>query len=178
MTTILSVRVQGKVVIGGDGQATFGHTVMKSNVKKVRSIYKNQVIAGFAGGTADAFTLFELFEKKLEKYQGQLQRSAIELAKDWRTDRLLRKLEALLAVADKKNSLIITGTGDVIQPENDIIAIGSGGPYAQAAAYAYALVYNTNLKASNIVKKSLQIASNICIYTNQSFTIKEIKSEK
>lgn len=176
MTTILSVRIQGKVVIGGDGQATFGHTVMKSNVKKVRSIYRDQVIAGFAGGTADAFTLFELFEKKLEKYQGQLQRSAIELAKDWRTDRLLRKLEALLAVADKNNSLIITGTGDVIQPENDIIAIGSGGPYAQAAAYA--LIYNTNLNASKIVKKSLKIAANICIYTNKSFTIKEINSEK
>ncbi|VFP83859.1 ATP-dependent protease subunit HslV [Buchnera aphidicola] len=176
MTTILSVRVQGKVVIGGDGQATFGHTIMKSNVKKVRSIYKDQVIAGFAGGTADAFTLFELFEKKLEKYQGQLQRSAIELAKDWRTNRLLRKLEALLAVADKKNSLIITGTGDVIQPENDIIAIGSGGPFAQAAAYA--LINNTNLQASTIVKKALKIAANICIYTNQSFTIHEISSEK
>lgn len=175
MTTILSVRVHGKVVIGGDGQATFGHTVMKSNVKKVRSIYKDQVIAGFAGGTADAFTLFELFEKKLEKYQGQLQRSAIELAKDWRTDRLLRKLEALLAVADKKNSLIITGTGDVIQPENDVMAIGSGGAFAQAAAYA--LINNTNLSASVIVKKALKIAANICIYTNQSFTIHEISSE-
>ncbi|VFP88802.1 ATP-dependent protease subunit HslV [Buchnera aphidicola (Cinara piceae)] len=176
MTTILSVRIQGKVAIGGDGQATFGNTIMKSNVKKVRSIYKNQVIVGFAGGTADAFTLFELFEKKLEKYQGQLQRSAIELAKDWRNNRLLRKLEALLAVADKKNSLIITGNGDVIQPENDIIAIGSGGPFAQSAAYA--LIKNTTLNATKIVKKSLKIAANICIYTNKSFTIHEIYSEK
>ncbi|WP_075434181.1 ATP-dependent protease subunit HslV [Buchnera aphidicola] len=176
MTTILSVRAHGKVVIGGDGQVTFGNTVMKSNVKKVRSIYHNKVITGFAGATADAFTLFELFEKKLEKCQGHLQRAAIELAKDWRTDRLLRKLEALLAVADKNNSLIISGNGDVIQPEHDIIAIGSGGPFAQAAAYS--LVYNTNLSAFDIVKKSLEIASKICIYTNQSFTIKEISSEK
>lgn len=176
MTTILSVRIQGKVVIGGDGQATLGNTIMKSNVKKVRSLYKKKVIAGFAGGTADAFTLFELFEKKLEKHQGQLLRAAIELAKDWRTDQFLRKLEALLAVADKNNSLIITGTGDVIQPENDLIAIGSGGPFAQASAYA--LIQNTNLNAVEIVKKSLQIAANICIYTNQSLTIKDLPSEK
>ncbi|VAX76889.1 ATP-dependent protease subunit HslV [Buchnera aphidicola] len=176
MTTILSVRAHGKVVIGGDGQATLGQTIMKRNVKKVRTVYRGQVIAGFAGGTADAFTLFELFEKKLEKYQGQLLRSAIELAKDWRTDRLLRKLEALLGVADKKNSLIITGTGDVIQPEHDIIAIGSGGLFAQAAAYA--LINNSSLSASDIVKKSLNIAANICIYTNHSFTIKEISSER
>lgn len=176
MTTIISVRTQGKVVIGGDGQATLGNTIMKNNVQKVRLIYHNQVIAGFAGGTADAFTLFELFEKKLEIYQGHLKRAAIELAKDWRTDRLLRKLEALLAVANKKNSLIITGTGDVIQPENDLIAIGSGGPYAQSAAYA--LINNTKYNAYEIVKKSLKIASKICIYTNHIFTIKEIFSEK
>ncbi|CAL4324810.1 ATP-dependent protease subunit HslV [Buchnera aphidicola (Periphyllus testudinaceus)] len=172
MTTILSIRTKNKVVIGGDGQATLGHTIMKSNVKKVRTLYNKKVIAGFAGSTADAFTLFELFEKKLSIYQGQLKRAAIELAKDWRNDRILRKLEALLAVADKKNSLIITGNGDVIQPENNIIAIGSGGCYAQAAAYA--LLNNTNLNALNIVKKSLTIAANICIYTNNSFTIKEL----
>ncbi|QCI26966.1 ATP-dependent protease subunit HslV [Buchnera aphidicola (Thelaxes californica)] len=174
MTTILSVRLNNTVVIGGDGQATLGNTVIKSNVKKVRSIYNNKVIAGFAGGTADAFTLFELFERKLELHQGQLQRSAIELAKDWRSDRILRKLEALLAVADIHNSLIITGTGDVIQPENDLIAIGSGGSFAQAAAKA--LIDNTVLSATEIVKKSLKIAANICIYTNHNFTIKEISS--
>lgn len=176
MTTIISVRTQGKVVIGGDGQATLGHSIMKNNVKKVRTIYNDQIIAGFAGGTADAFALFELFEKKLEIYQGQLKRAAIELAKDWRTDKLLRKLEALLAVVDKKNSLIISGTGDVIQPENDIIAIGSGGSFAQAAAYA--LINNTKMNAYDIVEKSLKIAANICIYTNHFFTIKEIFSEK
>lgn len=176
MTTILSVRLNDKVVIGGDGQATLGNTVMKSNVKKVRSLYHKKIIAGFAGGTADAFTLFELFEKKLSIHQGKLLRSAIELAKDWRTDRMLRKLEALLAVADKDVSLIITGNGDVIQPENDLIAIGSGGPYAQAAALA--LLQNTLLTANQIVKKSLYIAANICIYTNNNFTIKELPSEK
>ncbi|HXK00497.1 MAG TPA: ATP-dependent protease subunit HslV [Buchnera sp. (in: enterobacteria)] len=176
MTTILSIRLKDKVVIGGDGQATLGNTIMKSNVKKVRSLYQNKIIAGFAGGTADAFTLFELFEKKLSMYQGKLLRSAIELAKDWRTDRILRKLEALLAVADKDTSLIITGNGDVIQPENDLIAIGSGGPYAQAAAQA--LLENSSLDADQIVKKSLFIASNICIYTNNNFTIKELPSEK
>jgi ATP-dependent HslUV protease subunit HslV len=176
MTTILSIRSKKKVVIGGDGQATLGHTIMKSNVKKVRTLYHNQVIAGFAGGTADAFTLFELFEKKLSMYQGQLKRAAIELAKDWRNDKILRKLEALLAVVNKKYSLIITGSGDVIQPENNIIAIGSGGCYAQASAQA--LINNTNLDALKIVKKSLTIAANICIYTNHNFTIKELKTEK
>jgi len=176
MTTILSIRLKNQVVIGGDGQATLGNTIMKSNVKKVRNLYNNKVIAGFAGGTADAFTLFELFEKKLTMYQGQMQRSAIELAKDWRTDRMLRKLEALLAVADKETSLIITGNGDVIQPEDNLIAIGSGGPYAQAAARA--LLDNSNLDAKQIVMKSLVIASNICIYTNNSFTIKELYSQK
>lgn len=176
MTTILSIRLKDKVVIGGDGQATLGNTIMKSNVKKVRSLYHKKIIAGFAGGTADAFTLFELFEKKLAMYQGKLLRSAIELAKDWRTDRILRKLEALLAVADKETSLIITGNGDVIQPENDLIAIGSGGPYAQAAAIA--LLENSSLPANQIVKKSLYIAANICIYTNNNFTIKELHSEK
>ncbi|WP_343126532.1 ATP-dependent protease subunit HslV [Buchnera aphidicola] len=175
MTTILSVRTKNQIVLGGDGQATLGHTIMKHNVKKVRSLYKKKVLAGFAGSTADSFTLFELFEKKLEKYQGQLQRAAVELAKDWRTDRLLRKLKALLAVADKKHSLIITGIGDVIQPENNIIAIGSGGNYAQASAYA--LLKNTNLSAYEIVKKSLKIASRICIYTNTHFTIKELTIE-
>ncbi|MCW5197066.1 ATP-dependent protease subunit HslV [Buchnera aphidicola] len=175
MTTILSIRLNKKVVIGGDGQATLGNTIMKKNVQKVRSLYNNKVISGFAGGTADAFTLFELLEKKLEIYQGRLQKSAIELAKDWRSDRILKKLEALLAVADKNLSLIITGNGDVIQPENDIIAIGSGGPYAQAAAYA--LLKNTILEPRQIVKKSLNIAADICIYTNHIFTIKELISE-
>ncbi|HET9678671.1 MAG: ATP-dependent protease subunit HslV [Buchnera aphidicola (Tetraneura akinire)] len=176
MTTILSLRKNKKVVIGGDGQATLGNTIMKSNVKKIRSLYHNKIIAGFAGGTADAFTLFELFEQKLEIYQGQIKRSAIELAKDWRSDRILRKLEALLAVADNKNSLIITGNGDVIQPEDDLIAIGSGGSFAQAAARA--LLDNTNLEPSEIVKKSLNIAANICIYTNHNILIKELPSEK
>lgn len=175
MTTILSVRLKNKVVIGGDGQATLGNTIMKKNVHKVKSIYNNQVIAGFAGGTADAFTLFELFEKKLELYQGQLKKSAIELAKDWRSDRILRRLEAILAVVDKKTSLIITGNGDVIQPENNIIAIGSGGPYAQAAAYA--LIQNSALDTKQIVEKSLNIAADICIYTNRILTIKELYSE-
>ncbi|WP_343184024.1 ATP-dependent protease subunit HslV [Buchnera aphidicola (Ceratovacuna keduensis)] len=176
MTTILSVRLKKKVVIGGDGQATLGNTIIKSNVKKVRNLYNKKVIAGFAGGTADAFTLFDLFEKKLLVHQGQLQRSAIELAKDWRTDKILRKLEALLAVADKNTSLIITGNGDVIKPENDLIAIGSGGSYAQASAQA--LLKHSNLTAKEIVKESLKIASNICIYTNQIFTIKELSSKK
>ncbi|XRX42635.1 MAG: ATP-dependent protease subunit HslV [Buchnera aphidicola (Eriosoma harunire)] len=175
MTTILSLRTNNKIVIGGDGQATLGNTVMKSNVKKVRYLYNKKIIAGFAGSTADAFTLFELFEQKLDMYQGQLQRSAIELAKDWRTDRILRKLEAILAVADKKYSLIITGNGDVIQPEDDLIGIGSGGQYAQSAAKA--LLENTQLDATSIVKKSLIIAANICIYTNHNFIIKELSSE-
>ncbi|XBC43306.1 MAG: ATP-dependent protease subunit HslV [Buchnera aphidicola (Meitanaphis flavogallis)] len=176
MTTIISVRLKKKVVIGGDGQATLGNTIMKSNVKKVRTLYHDKVIAGFAGGTADAFTLFELFEKKLLMYQGHLQRAAIELAKDWRTDKILRKLEALLAVANKEKSFIITGNGDIIQPENDLMAIGSGGPYAQAAAQA--MLENTSLTAKQIVKAALKITSKICIYTNDVFTIKELTSEK
>ncbi|WP_343153629.1 ATP-dependent protease subunit HslV [Buchnera aphidicola (Mindarus keteleerifoliae)] len=176
MTTILSIRVRDQVVIGGDGQATLGNTIMKSNVKKVRSLYKKKIIVGFAGSTADSFTLFDLFEKKLSMYQGQLKRAAIELAKDWRTDRILRKLEALLAVADEKHSLIISGNGDVIQPEDNLIAIGSGGPYAQSAAKA--LIENTSLDAKEIVKRSLTIAANICIYTNHTFTIKTLFSKK
>lgn len=169
MTTIVSVRRNGQVVIGGDGQVSLGNTVMKGNARKVRRLYKNQVLAGFAGGTADAFTLFERFEAKLEEHNGQLTRAAVELAKDWRTDRNLRKLEALLAVADKDASLIITGNGDVIQPEDDLIAIGSGGNFAQAAARA--LLENTELSADAIVKKSLTIAGDICVFTNQQHTI-------
>ncbi len=171
-TTILSVRRNGLVVIGGDGQVTHGHTVMKSNARKVRRLYNNKVIAGFAGGTADAFTLFERFEAKLETHQGNLVRAAVELAKDWRTDRMLRKLEALLAVADAKSSLMITGNGDVIEPEHGLIAIGSGGPYAKSAALA--LVENTELDARTIVEKSLGIAADICIYTNANFTIETL----
>lgn len=169
MTTILSVRREGQVVIGGDGQVSLGNTVMKGNARKVRRLYKNQVLAGFAGGTADAFTLFERFEAKLEAHNGQLTRAAVELAKDWRTDRSLRRLEALLAVADKEASLIITGNGDVIQPEDDLIAIGSGGMYAQSAARA--LLENTSLDARAIVEKGLKIAGDICVYTNQNHTI-------
>ena len=172
MTTILSVRRDGQVVIGGDGQVSLGNTVMKGNARKVRRLYKNQVIAGFAGGTADAFTLFERFEAKLEAHNGQLVRAAVELAKDWRTDRSLRRLEALLAVADKEASLIITGNGDVIQPEDDLIAIGSGGMYAQAAARA--LLDNTQLDAQSIVEKGLTIAGNICVFTNHSHTIETL----
>ena len=171
-TTILSVRRNGLVVIGGDGQVTMGNTVMKANARKVRRLYKDQVIAGFAGGTADAFTLFERFEGKLEKHQGHLVRSAVELAKDWRTDRILRRLEALLAVADKTASLVITGQGDVIEPEGGLIAIGSGGPYAQAAALA--LMENTELDARAIAERALNIAADICIYTNRSLTIEEL----
>ncbi|QJC36830.1 ATP-dependent protease subunit HslV [Enterobacteriaceae endosymbiont of Donacia vulgaris] len=173
MTTIVSVRKNDNVVIGGDGQATLGHIIMKGNVKKIRKLYHDTVIAGFAGGTADAFTLFELFEQKLEVYQGNLTKSAVELAKDWRTDRILRKLEALLIIADKVTSLIITGSGDVIQPENNIVTIGSGGPYAQASARA--LFENTDLSAYEIVKKSLNIAGDICIYTNHNFTIEKLQ---
>ncbi len=172
-TTILSVRRHGSVVIGGDGQVTLGNTVMKANARKVRRLYKEQVIAGFAGGTADAFTLFERFEAKLEKHQGHLARSAVELAKDWRTDRMLRRLEALLAVADKTSSLIISGNGDVIEPEAGLIAIGSGGPYAQAAALA--LLENSDFNARTIVEKSLAIAGDICIYTNRNVTIEELE---
>jgi ATP-dependent HslUV protease subunit HslV len=172
-TTILSVRRNGLVVIGGDGQVTMGNTVMKANARKVRRLYKDQVIAGFAGGTADAFTLFERFEGKLEKHQGHLTRSAVELAKDWRTDRILRRLEALLAVADKTASLVITGQGDVIEPEGGLIAIGSGGPYAQAAALA--LMENTELDARAIAERALNIAADICIYTNRNLTIEELQ---
>ena len=171
-TTILSVRKNKEIVVGGDGQVTLGNTVMKGNAKKVRRLYNNQVLAGFAGATADAFTLFEKFEAKLEKHSGHLTRSAVELAKDWRTDKILRNLEALLVVVDKDTSLTISGNGDVIEPEDNIIAIGSGGPYAQAAAKA--LVENTNLNAQEIVKKALGIAANICIYTNTNLTIESL----
>lgn len=174
-TTILSVRRNGKVVIGGDGQVSMGNTVMKSNARKVRRIYHNEVIAGFAGGTADAFTLFERFEAKLEMHQGNLVRAAVEMAKDWRSDRVLRKLEALLAVANKDASLVITGNGDVIEPENGLIAIGSGGPFAQSAATA--LLDNTELEAKDIVEKGLAIAADICIYTNHNRTIEELDCE-
>ncbi len=174
-TTILSVRREGKVVIGGDGQVSMGNTVMKHNARKVRRLYHDKVIAGFAGSTADAFTLFERFEAKLEKHQGHLTRAAVELAKDWRTDRMLRRLEALLTVADKTASLIISGTGDVIEPEESLMAIGSGGHYAQAAARA--LLNNTNLSASEIVEKALHIAADICIYTNHNLTIESLTTE-
>ena len=174
-TTILSVRRGSKVVIGGDGQVSLGNTVMKGNARKVRRLYHGNVLAGFAGGTADAFTLFERFEGKLEKHSGNLLRSAVELAKDWRTDRALRRLEALLAVADKNDSLIITGNGDVIEPEHDgLIAIGSGGPFAQSAARA--LLDNTELDAKTIVERALGIAADICIYTNHSLTIEELET--
>lgn len=174
-TTILSVRRGGKVVIGGDGQVSLGSTIMKGNAKKVRQLYNGNVIAGFAGGTADAFTLFERFEGKLEKHSGNLVRAAVELAKDWRTDKMLRRLEALLCVADSKASLIITGNGDVIEPENSLMAIGSGGPFAQSAAKA--LLENTKLSAHKVVEKGLTIAAEICVYTNHHFTIEELKSE-
>ena len=174
-TTILSYRRDGQIVIGGDGQVSLGDTVMKSNAKKVRRVYHDKVIAGFAGGTADAFTLFERFENKLEKYQGNLTRSALELAKDWRIDRMMRRLEALLAVADSQYSLIITGNGDVIEPEHGLMAIGSGGPFAQSAATA--LIENTDLSARHIVEKSLNIAAGICIYTNHNLTIETLDSE-
>jgi len=174
-TTILSVRRDGQVVIGGDGQVTLGNTVMKSNARKVRRLYHNKILAGFAGSTADAFTLFELFEGKLEKHQGHIVRSAVELAKDWRTDRLLRRLEALLAVADYNASLIISGTGDVIEPEDCLMAIGSGGAYAKAAARA--LLDNTQLTAADIVEKSLHIAADICIYTNHNLVIESLSTD-
>jgi len=171
-TTILSVRRGDIVVIGGDGQVSLGNTVMKNNARKVRRLYHSKIIAGFAGGTADAFTLFELFEAKLEKHQGQLTRAAVELAKDWRTDRLLRRLEALLAVADRTTSLIISGNGDVIEPEESLMAIGSGGAFAQAAARA--LLNHTQLTALEIVEKALHIAADICIYTNHNLTIESL----
>lgn len=172
-TTVLSVRRGNKVVIGADGQVTMGNTVMKGNARKVRRLYKDQVIAGFAGGTADAFTLFEYFESKLEKHSGQLVRAAVEMAKDWRTDRTLRRLEALLAVADKEASLIISGNGDVIEPELSLMAIGSGGPYAQAAAKA--LLENTEMDATQITETALKIAADICIYTNQNLVFEELE---
>jgi ATP-dependent HslUV protease subunit HslV len=172
VTTIVSVRRNGKVAIGGDGQVSLGNTVMKGNARKVRRLYNGKVLAGFAGGTADAFTLFERFESKLEMHQGHLTKAAVELAKDWRSDRALRKLEALLAVADETASLIITGNGDVIQAENDLIAIGSGGNFAQSAATA--LLENTDLSAREIVEKSLKIAGDICVFTNQQHVIDEL----
>lgn len=173
MTTIVSVRRKGQVVVGGDGQVSLGNTVMKGNARKVRRLYNGKVLTGFAGGTADAFTLFELFERKLEMHQGHLLKSAVELAKEWRTDRALRRLEAMLIVADKTESLIITGNGDVLQPEEDqILAIGSGGNYALSAARA--LVENTDLSAREIVEKSLKIAGDICVFTNLTHTIEEL----
>ena len=173
-TTILCVRRGDRVVIGGDGQVSMGHTIMKGNARKVRRLYKDRVIAGFAGGTADAFTLFELFEGQLEKHQGQLVRAAVALAKAWRTERSLRQLEALLAVADRETSLVISGNGDVIEPEHDLIAIGSGGSYAQAAALA--LLENTDLNARSITEKALAIAGDICIYTNHQRSFEELET--
>ena len=172
-TTILSVRRDNKVVIGGDGQVSLGNTGMKGNARKVRRLYHDKVLAGFAGGTADAFTLFERFEGKLETHGGNLMRSAVELAKDWRTDRMLRRLEAMLVVADLEASLVISGNGDVIQPENDIMAIGSGGAFAQSAAIA--LLENTSLPAREIVEKGLNIAAGICVYTNDNLTIEALE---
>lgn len=174
-TTILAVRRGDKVVIGGDGQVTLGNTVMKGNARKVRRLYHDKVIAGFAGATADAFTLFEHFEGKLEKHRGNLMRAAVEMAKDWRTDRALRKLEALLIIADGKSLLTISGNGDVIEPEGDFMAIGSGGAFAQSAARA--LLENTELSAREIVEKSLIIAADICIYTNHNLRIEELDAE-
>ena len=171
-TTIVSVRRNGKVVVGGDGQVSMGNTVMKGNARKVRTLYNDRVLAGFAGGTADAFTLFELFEAQLEKYQGHLTRAAVELAKMWRTERSLRQLEALLIVADKETQLLITGNGDVIEPEDNLIAIGSGGAFAQAAARA--LMDNTDMSAKEIVAEALKIAGDICVYTNHSHVIQEL----
>jgi ATP-dependent HslUV protease subunit HslV len=172
MTTILSVRKDNKIVLAGDGQVTLGNTIMKSNARKTRTTYNGKALAGFAGSTADAFTLFEKFDAKLEEYNGHLVRAAVELAKDWRTNKMLRNLEALIAVADKTQSLIISGNGDVIEPDDGILAIGSGGQFALAAARA--LYANTDLGAKEIVEKSLEIASSICIYTNQNFKLEEI----
>ncbi|RLJ67945.1 ATP-dependent protease subunit HslV [Sulfurisoma sediminicola] len=171
-TTILSVRRGSRVALGGDGQVTLGNIVIKASAKKIRRLYNDKILAGFAGGTADAFTLFERFEAKLEKHQGNLLRSAVELAKDWRTDRMLRRLEAMLAVVDRDNSLVITGNGDVLEPEHGIVAIGSGGAYAQSAARA--LLENTELAPEEVVKKSLAIAGDICIYTNQNHLIETL----
>jgi ATP-dependent HslUV protease subunit HslV len=172
-TTILSVRRGKSVALGGDGQVTLGNVVLKAGAKKVRRLYHERILAGFAGGTADAFTLFERFEAKLDKHQGNLLRSAVELAKDWRTDRILRRLEAMLAVADRERSLVITGIGDVLEPEQGIVAIGSGGPYAQSAARA--LLENTELPAREIVDKALAIAADLCIYTNHQRTIEVLE---
>jgi len=172
-TTILSVRRERKVALGGDGQVTLGNVVVKGGAKKVRRLYQDRILAGFAGGTADAFTLFERFEAKLDKHQGNLMRSAVELAKDWRTDRILRRLEAMLAVADREHSLIITGMGDVLEPEQGILAIGSGGPYAQSAAKA--LIENTQLGPREIVEKALSIAADLCIYTNHQRSIETLE---
>lgn len=174
-TTILCVRRENQVVIGGDGQVSQGNTILKGNARKVRRLFQNTVLAGFAGGTADAFTLFERFEKKLDAYQGHLTRAAVELAKDWRSDRALRRLEAVLIVADKDSSLMITGNGDVIEPEYGLLAIGSGGPYAQAAATA--LFNNTPLSARTIVEQSLKIAADICVFTNNNCIIEELGSK-
>ncbi len=176
MTTILCVRKSNKVVIAGDGQVTLGNTVMKSNARKIRKTYKDRILAGFAGSTADAFTLFEKFDAKLEEFDGNLVRAAVELAKDWRTNKMLRNLEALLAVADADNSLIISGNGDVIEPDDGILAIGSGGQFALAAARA--LLQNTELSAEDIVKRSMKIASSICIYTNPEINTESIESTK
>ncbi|MGO1295733.1 MAG: ATP-dependent protease subunit HslV [Vibrio sp.] len=173
MTTIVSVRRNNKVVIAGDGQVSLGNTVMKANAKKIRRLYNNKVLAGFAGGTADAFTLFERFESKLQMHQGHLTKAAVEMAKEWRSDRALRRLEAILAVADETASLIITGNGDVLQPEHDLIAIGSGGNFAQSAAIA--LLENTDLDARTICEKSLNIAGDICVFTNHNHTIEELE---
>ncbi|MEY3202647.1 MAG: hypothetical protein RIR70_2197 [Pseudomonadota bacterium] len=172
-TTILSVRRGNQVALGGDGQVTLGNIVIKSSARKIRRLYQDRILAGFAGGTADAFTLFERFESKLEKHQGNLLRSAVELAKDWRTDRMLRRLEAMLAVADRDHSLVITGNGDVLEPEWGLVAIGSGGAYAQSAARA--LLENTTLAPAEIVKKSLSIAGDLCIYTNQTHLIETLE---
>ena len=172
-TTIVSARRDGKIALGGDGQVTLGNVVVKASARKVRRLYHDRILAGFAGGTADAFTLFERFEAKLDKHQGNLLRSAVELAKDWRTDRVLRRLEAMLAVADRETSLIITGMGDVIEPELGLLAIGSGGPYAQAAARA--LLENTQLDAESVVRKSLAIAAELCIYTNDQIVVETLE---
>jgi ATP-dependent HslUV protease subunit HslV len=172
-TTIVSARRGRQVALGGDGQVTLGHIIIKASARKVRRLYQDRILAGFAGGTADAFTLFERFEAKLEKHQGHLLRAAVELAKDWRTDRILRRLEAMLAVADRDHSLIITGNGDVLEPEQGIVAIGSGGAYAQAACKA--LIDNTELPAADVVKKALEIAGDICIYTNQNHVIEVLE---
>ncbi|HZR68152.1 MAG TPA: ATP-dependent protease subunit HslV [Burkholderiales bacterium] len=172
-TTILGVRRDGKVALGGDGQVTLGNVVIKAGARKVRRLYHDRILAGFAGGTADAFTLFERFEAKLEKHQGNLLRSAVELAKDWRTDRMLRRLEAMLGVADRETSLVITGVGDVLEPELGLISLGSGGPYAQAAARA--LLDDTTLSAEQIVRKALSIAADICIYTNQNTVVEVLE---